>query len=62
VKAWNSLVKFLKEVRSELKKVSWPNKNDVFVNTTAVIVVSVLCGFFIGGVDVLFRNVLKVIF
>lgn len=62
MKAWNSLVKFLKEVRSELKKVSWPSKNDVVVNTTAVIVVSILCGVFIGGVDVLFRNALKAIF
>lgn len=62
MKAWNNLVKFLKEVRSELKKVSWPNKNDVFVNTTAVIVVSVICGVYIGGIDVIFKSVLKAIF
>lgn len=62
MEALSKLQKFLKEVRSELKKVSWPNKSQVVVNTTAVIVVSVICGVYIGLVDAVFAKILKLIF
>ncbi|PKK91443.1 MAG: preprotein translocase subunit SecE [Candidatus Wallbacteria bacterium HGW-Wallbacteria-1] len=62
MEALKSLQKFLKEVRSELKKVAWPGKNEVIVNTTAVIVVSIICGLYIGLVDYAFRKILLNIF
>ncbi len=45
------LIKFLKEVRSELKRVSWPSKDDVRESTTVVIVVVIILAVFIGLVD-----------
>ena len=45
------LIKFLKEVRSELKRVSWPSRDDVRESTTVVIVVVLLVAVFIGLVD-----------
>jgi preprotein translocase subunit SecE len=48
------LIQFLKEVRIELKKVSWPNRKELVGSTTLVIVVSVLAGLFLGLLDVIF--------
>jgi preprotein translocase subunit SecE len=48
------LIQFLKEVRIELKKVSWPNRKELVGSTTLVIVVSVLAGLFLGLLDVVF--------
>jgi preprotein translocase subunit SecE len=45
------LIRFLKEVRSELKRVSWPSRDDVRESTTVVIVVVIVLAVFIGLVD-----------
>ena len=62
MEAFKKFQKFLKDVRSELRKVSWPNRSTVVVNTTAVIVVSIICGIYIGIVDVIFKKLLQVVF
>ncbi|MEG2000033.1 MAG: preprotein translocase subunit SecE [Evtepia sp.] len=43
--------KFLREMKSELKKVAWPNKNQTFKNTLVVIVCVIFVGFFIWIFD-----------
>ena len=48
------LIQFLKEVRLELKKVSWPSRKELVGSTTLVIVVSVLAGLFLGLLDIVF--------
>ena len=42
---------FLKEVRGELARVSWPNRKEVFTYTVVVIVSVVIFMVFIAGVD-----------
>ena len=49
---WEQLVRFLKEVRTELKKVNWPPKNEVIGSTIVVIVSVFILSFFLGIVDV----------
>ena len=49
----NKLVKFLKEVRIELAKVSWPKREELWESTLIVIVVSLMMAVFIGAVDLL---------
>ena len=44
-------MKFLSEVISELKKVTWPTREDTIKLTVVVITISVLVGAFIGGLD-----------
>ena len=45
---------FLKEVRAELRKVTWPSRNEV-VNTTIVVIISIVFfGFFLFFMDILF--------
>jgi len=45
---------FLKDVRAELKKVTWPSKNEVVSTTVVVIAATVFFGFYLFFMDVIF--------
>jgi preprotein translocase subunit SecE len=45
------LTQFLKEVRAELSKVTWPSKEELIGSTIVTIVVSLVVAIFIGLVD-----------
>jgi preprotein translocase subunit SecE len=49
--AMNKIIQYLKEVRSEMAKVSWPTKNDVSGATILVVVLSILVSIFVYGCD-----------
>lgn len=42
---------FLKEVREELSKVTWPSREQTIRYTVLVIIVAVAVGLFLGGLD-----------
>ena len=49
----NKLAAFFKGLKSEMKKIAWPNRDTVLKNTAAVVIISaILCGF-IRLIDVL---------
>jgi preprotein translocase subunit SecE len=48
---FEKLIRFLREVRNELKKVSWPSRNEIRESTTVVIVIVLILAVFIGLVD-----------
>jgi len=50
---------FLTDVRSELKKVTWPNRNDLQKTTIAVIVLSVIFGIYLKSVDYVFQWIVQ---
>jgi preprotein translocase subunit SecE len=50
---------YLNEVRGELKKVSWPTKNDLYKTTIAVIVSSIIFGIYLQLVDVTFSKIVQ---
>lgn len=52
---------YLKGMRSELRKVTWPSFHQVVKNTLVVIVVVVGSGVFIGLVDALFKFIVGLI-
>lgn len=52
---------FLKEVRDELNKVTWPTKDEVVRLTAVVIIVSALVGLFLGGTDFILTKIVEVI-
>ncbi len=54
--------KFLKEVNAELRKVTWPTKDELIGSTIVVIVVSVIVAVFIGIVDRILTFVVQSIF
>ena len=49
---------FLKEVRAEVKKVSWPSRNEVYSTTLVVIIAMVFFGFYLYIMDMAFSWVL----
>lgn len=53
--------KYLKSVRAELKKVIWPNREELTSYTTVVLVTCALAGFGIWVIDTLFGKLLKLI-
>ena len=48
---------FFAEVRSELKKVTWPSKKEVYATTLVVIVTTIFFGFYLYGLDLLLSEV-----
>ena len=42
---------FLREVRAELRKVTWPPRREIVSSTSALIVATLLIGLFLGIVD-----------
>ena len=47
---------FMSEVRSELRRVTWPPKTEVYPTTIVVIVTTVIFGVLLYSVDVLFSK------
>lgn len=53
---------YLKDVQAELRKMTWPTRNEVIGSTIVVVVVAIAMSIFVGGVDVLLVEGLKLIF
>ena len=58
---WLRLTKYFREVRSELRKVAWPNRKEVINNTGIVLLVVLIVAVFIGAVDFLISNLLSLL-
>ncbi len=54
-------ITFFKQIWDELKKVVWPTKAEIFRLTGVVILISVIMGFYIGGLDYIFSQAIKVL-
>ena len=54
VRWYKRILPFLRDVRAELRKVTWPSRSEV-VNTTIVVIASIIFfGFFLFFMDILF--------
>lgn len=49
----SSIINYLNEVRLEMSKVTWPTRSQTIKMTLLVIVISIIIGIFIGGLDYL---------
>jgi preprotein translocase subunit SecE len=54
--------KFLKEVRSELRKVTWPNRKELLSYTIIVFVTVVVVASLIWVLDIAFNQIMQLIF
>jgi preprotein translocase subunit SecE len=45
---------FLREVRAEMKKVTWPSRNEVYSTTIVVIISTLFFGFYLYFMDLIF--------
>jgi preprotein translocase subunit SecE len=50
---------FLKEVRAEMKKVTWPSRNEVYSTTIVVIIATLFFGFYLYFMDLIFSWVIS---
>ena len=53
---FQKIIKFFKEVKLEVKKVSWPSKKEILKNTLIIIGVSLALSIFLGGLDFIFTD------
>jgi len=58
VKWYRRFISFMREVRAELKKVTWPSRNEVYSTTIVVIFATVFFGFYLFFMDVIFSWVI----
>lgn len=54
-----SIAHYLRDTRSELRKVVWPTREDAINLTIVVIIVVIIMTFLLGGVDWVFSQILN---
>ena len=52
---------FLREVKIELKKVTWPSRKDAIGSTSVVLIVVFIISFFLGLVDMGLSRLVKIV-
>ncbi len=50
---------YLKEVRAEMKHVSWPSRNQTIVYTIVVVAISLFTALYLGAWDYLFTALIQ---
>ena len=56
---------FLREVKAEVKKVTWPSRNEVYSTTIVVILATIFFGIYLYSLDIVFSwliSQVKIIF
>lgn len=56
---FSGIVKFVREVKSEMKKVVWPSWSQVVQHTMIVIAVIIMVGIFLAIIDTVFGGVVR---
>ena len=55
---WQRIVKFLKDYKGELKKITWPTAKQTAKNTGIVIAAMVIIGLFVVLLDLAFSQII----
>ena len=59
---WLSTREFFRDTNSEMKKVTWPTRNEVVGTTTVVIVATIVFALFLWGCDIVFYKAIDFLF
>jgi preprotein translocase subunit SecE len=59
IRWYKRFINFLKETKAELKKVTWPSRNEVTSTTIVVILATVFFGFYLFFMDIIFSWVIS---
>ena len=59
---WQRTGEFLREVRNEMKRVTWPSQREVYATTVVVILTSVFFGLYLFAVDLGLNNAVQWLF
>ena len=60
-KSENRIVRYLKETRAELRKVTWPTRKEATNLSLIVLAVTVVMALFLGAIDFLFATLMQLI-
>jgi preprotein translocase subunit SecE len=60
-KFWNKGIQFLREVKVELKKVTWPSRKQTMGSTLVVLVLVLIISLFLGVVDVGLSGIIRLV-
>jgi len=60
-KSENRIVRYFKETRAELRKVTWPTRQEATNLSLIVLAVTVAMAIFLGAVDLLFATLIRLI-
>ena len=55
----HSMIEYIKEVKAEMKNITWPKRQMTISFTIAVIVISVAVAYYLGALDYVFSVGLK---
>ena len=59
---WDRWTEFFGEVRSEMKRVTWPSRREVYATTVVVILTASFFGLYLFGVDIVLSSVVQAFF
>ena len=59
---WSRSRTFLTQVREELKRVTWPNRKEVYATTLVVILTSILFGVYLWSVDLVLSAAVRFLY
>ena len=54
-------IQFFREVKAELKKVTWPSRKQTIGSTVVVLILVMIISFFLGLVDIGLSNIVKLV-
>jgi preprotein translocase subunit SecE len=57
---WEKAKQFFREVRVELKKVTWPSRKETIASTSVVLVTVFLVAFYLGIVDLGLSHLIRI--
>ena len=55
------ITQFLKEVRFELKRVTWPSRKETIAGTAVVVIIVLIAASFLGIVDIGLSKLIKMV-
>ena len=58
---YSKITTFIREVKSEIDKVTWPNRNELIASTMVVVVLVVIIALYIGFVDFILSWLLSMV-
>ena len=58
---WEATAQFLREVKTELKKVTWPSRKQTVTSTSVVLILVVIVAVFLGLVDMVLVRLVRLL-
>jgi preprotein translocase subunit SecE len=58
---WDKIVQFLREVKVEIKKVTWPTRKEIIASTAVVLLTTIIIAAYLGIVDLLLSKGVKLL-